>query len=96
MKTLFKIPPISKPIKVLKPRKKVTPFNNRRYKLHQKVKDLCDLRVKERTIIVGKAIPIINKYIIELQIKFQYNIQPEIFIVDDIEVIEPELVTSKN
>ncbi len=93
MKTLFDIAPIPKLKKALKPRKKVTAFNNRRYKLHQKVKDLCDLRVKERTIIVGKAIPIIYKYIIELQTKFQYNIQPEIFIVDDIEVIEPELVT---
>lgn len=94
MSILFYIPPIPKVKRILKPRKKVTPFNNRRYKLHQKVKGLCDLRVKERTIIIGNSIPIIDKYIIELQTKFQYNIQSEIFDANDIEVKEPETVTN--
>ncbi|QZK99918.1 hypothetical protein K5L04_09435 [Flavobacterium psychrophilum] len=52
------------------------------------------MRVKERTIIIGNSIPIIDKYIIELQTKFQYNIQSEIFDANDIEVKEPKIITN--
>jgi hypothetical protein len=75
---LFEIPPIPKAKKFLKPKKKATPSQNRRYKLHQKVKDLCCLKSKQRTIIINYNETIDNSYIKELQDKFKYNIQTEI------------------
>lgn len=94
MLSLFKIAPKPRVKKVLKPPKSRTKFDNRRYKLHQMVKNLCVLKSKERTIIVSHDFQISNKYIIELQTKFQYNIQTEIFDINNIEIIEPIIVKS--
>jgi hypothetical protein len=92
MEKLFEIPPIEM-IKqqALKPFKRSS-FDNRRYKLHQKVKNICQLKSKQRTIIIHYDYVILDKYIIELQNKFQYNIQSEMFDIKNIEVKEPIIV----
>ncbi|MCV9934519.1 hypothetical protein OIU80_19740 [Flavobacterium sp. LS1R47] len=92
MKKLFEIPPIEM-IKqqALNPYKRSS-STNRRYKLHQKVKNICQLNSKQRTIIIHYDYVILNKYIIELQDKFQYNIQAEMFDINNIEVKEPIIV----
>lgn len=92
MRKIFDIPPIARTDHISKPRKKRSSFDNRRYKLHQKVKDLCNLDAKERTITVHLDCKISNKYIIELQSKFHYNIQFEMFDIKNIEVKEPIIV----
>ncbi len=86
---IFNIKPLARTEPVLKTRKKRSSFDNRRYRLHQKVKDICELKAKQRTIIVHFASEITNKFIIELQTKFHYNIQSEMFDPNEIEVKEP-------
>lgn len=49
--------------------------NNRRYKLHQKVKNEVDLKSKQRLIEVPLGFETNNKYLIELRDRFQYNFQ---------------------
>lgn len=92
MKKLFEIPPIEKIKQQAFKSCKRSSFDNRRYKLHQKVKNICQLKSKQRTIIIHYDYVILNKYIIELQTKFQYNIQSEMFDIKNIEVKEPIIV----
>ncbi|QSW90732.1 hypothetical protein J0383_07950 [Flavobacterium endoglycinae] len=94
MLKIFDIKPIARSEPVSKSRKKRSSFDNRRYKLHQKVKDICELKSKQRTIIVHYAAEISNRYIIELQTKFHYNIQSEMFNTKEIEVIEPIIINN--
>ena len=96
---LFKIDPIKiEKKKIVRERKKVTPFNNRRYKLHHKIKDICNLYSRKRLIKIPDGYVTNNKYITELISKFHYNVQYYIPIpnVNEIEVIEPEIITNKN
>jgi hypothetical protein len=94
MEKIFNIQPLARSEPVSKARKKRSPFDSRRYKLHQKVKDICELKSKQRTIIVHYAAEISNRYIIELQTKFHYNIQSEMFDTHEIEVIEPTILNN--
>ena len=96
---LFEIDPIKIQKKeIVKERKKVTPFNNRRYKLHQKIKNICNLYSRKRLIKIPDGYVTSNKYITELISKFHYNVQYHIPIpnINEIEVNEPELVINKN
>jgi hypothetical protein len=94
MQKMFDIKPIARSKPVSSSRKKRSSFDNRRYKLHQKVKEICELRSKQRTIIVHYAAEISNKFIIELQTKFHYNIQSEMFETTQIEVIESTIINN--
>lgn len=94
MEKFFDIKPIARSEPVPVTRKKRSSFDNRRYKLHQKVKDICELQSKQRTIIVHYAAEISNKFIIELQTKFHYNIQSEMFDTNKIEVKEPTILNN--
>lgn len=94
MQKMFEITPLARSEPLSKSRKKRSPFDNRRYKLHQKVKDICELKSKHRTIIMHYATEISNKFIIELQTKFHYNIQSEMFDTKEIEVIKPTIVNN--
>ena len=49
--------------------------HNRRYKLHQKVKNEVDLKSKQRLIEVPLGFVTSNKYLIELRDRFHYNFQ---------------------
>ena len=49
--------------------------NNRRYKLHQKIKNDVCLKSRQRTILIYSDDIITNKYVLELLQKFKYNIQ---------------------
>ena len=96
---LFEVAPIVVFKKrVLNGRQKVTPTNNRRYKLHQKIKNICSLYSRQRLIEMPDGYVPIDKYILELINQFNYNLQFHIPIpnINNIEVIEPEIVTSKN
>lgn len=94
MLRIFNIKPIARSEPVAKARKKRSSFDNRRYKLHQKVKDICVLKAKQRTIIMHYDAEISNKFIVELQTKFHYNIQSEMFDTNEIEVIEPIILNN--
>ena len=94
MEKFFDIKPIARSEPVSVTRKKRSSFDNRRYKLHQKVKDICELKSKQRTIIVHYTTEISNEFIIELQTKFHYNIQSEMFDTNKIEVIEPTTINN--
>jgi hypothetical protein len=94
MEKLSDIEPLTRLKPILKGCKKRSPFDNRRYKLHQKVKNICELKPKQRTIFVHYAAEISNKFIVELQTKFQYNIQSEMFDTKEIEVIETTTVNT--
>ncbi|MEO6176805.1 MAG: hypothetical protein ABIP27_16760 [Flavobacterium circumlabens] len=94
MQRIFDIKPIARSEPVSKTRKKRSTSDNRRYKLHQKVKDICVLQSKQRTIIVHYAAEISNKFIIELQTKFHYNIQSEMFDTNEIQVIDPTILNN--
>lgn len=94
MQKMFDIKPIARSESISKARKKRSSFDNRRYRLHQKVKNICVLKAKQRTIIVHYASEISNKFIVELQTKFHYNIQSEMFDTREIEVIEPTILNN--
>lgn len=94
MQKMFDVEPLARSEPVRKARKKRSSFDNRRYKLHQKVKSICELKSKQRTIVVHYAADVSNKFIIELQTKFHYNIQSEMFDTKEIEVIEPTILNN--
>lgn len=68
--------------------------HRRRYRLHNKVRDIVNLLPRQRTISVAYGFETNNKYILELIDRFHYNLQFHIPIPDsnDIEVKEPEVI----
>jgi len=66
--------------------KKRTPEQNRRYKLHQKIKQSFELYAKKRLVVIPHDYDLKNKFVIELRDKFRYNIQYSIISPNDIEV----------
>lgn len=70
----------------LKPKKKRTPDQNRRYKLHQKIKNLFELYAKKKLIVIPYDYDLRDEFVIELRDKFRYNIQYSMISPNDIEV----------
>ena len=56
-------------------KKKRTPDQNRRYKLHQKIKLSFELYAKKKLIVIPYDIDLRDEFVIELRDKFRYNIQ---------------------
>lgn len=72
---------------------KRTPDQNRRYKLHQKIKKRFEYFGKQRTVIVPHDYNLDCEFLIELRDKFRYNIQYSIISPKAIEVINPEIIS---
>jgi hypothetical protein len=73
-------------MKAFKPKKKRTPDQNRRYKLHQKIKIQFELYAKKKLIVIPYDYNLRNKFVIELRDKFRYNIQYSIVSPNNLEV----------
>ena len=73
-------------MEVLKPPKKRTTEQNRRYKLHQKIKLEFELYAKKKLIVIPYDYDLRDEFVIELRDKFRYNIQYSIISPNDIEV----------
>ncbi|MDN3672645.1 hypothetical protein QWY99_06200 [Flavobacterium branchiarum] len=72
---------------------KRTPEQNRRYKLHQKIKERFEYYAKKRTVIIPHDYNLECEFLKELRDKFRYNIQYSIISPNTIEVINPEIQT---
>ena len=70
----------------LAPKKKRTPDQNRRYKLHQKIKREFELYAKKKLVVIPYDCDLRDKFVIELRDKFRYNIQYSMISPNDIEV----------
>ncbi|MEO6176971.1 MAG: hypothetical protein ABIP27_17595 [Flavobacterium circumlabens] len=68
------------------PKRKRTSDENRRYKLHQKIKGLFEYHGKQKTVIIPWNYDLQNEFVIELRDKFRYNIQYSILTPNEIEV----------
>lgn len=75
-------------------KRKRTPEQNRRYKLHQKIKQQFEYYGKKKTVIIPHDYDLQNEFLIELRDKFRYNIQYSIVSPKTIEVNNPENLTS--
>lgn len=73
--------------------RKRTPEQNRRYKLHQKIKQRFEYYAKKKTVIIPFDYDLQDEFIIELRDKFRYNIQYSIISNKTIEVNNPQIVT---
>lgn len=73
--------------------KKRTPEQNRRYKLHQKIKKRFEYYAKKKTVIVPHDYDSQDEFLIELRDKFRYNIQYSIIQPKEIEVNNPQIIT---
>lgn len=71
---------------------KRTSEQNRRYKLHQKIKQRFEYYGKKRTVIVPHNYNADCKFLAELRDKFRYNIQYSIITTETIEVTNPEIL----
>jgi hypothetical protein len=73
-------------------KRKRTPDENRRYKLHQKIKTLFEYHGKQKTVIIPYNYDLQNEFIIELRDKFRYNIQYSIISPNEIEVEDFQII----
>jgi hypothetical protein len=76
----------------LKKKKKQTKAQNRRYKLHSKIKGLFELYPKQNLVVIPFDCDLKDSFVIELRDKFNYSIQYSIISPNQIEVIEPIIV----
>ncbi|MBS7232474.1 hypothetical protein KHA90_15755 [Flavobacterium psychroterrae] len=74
------------------PKRKRTPEENRRYKLHQKIKMFFEYHGKQKTVIIPYNYDLQNEFIIELRDKFRYNIQYSIISPNEIEVKDFKII----
>lgn len=72
--------------------RKRTPEQNRRYKLHQKIKKRFEYHAKKRTVIIPHNYNLDCEFLTELRDKFRYNIQYSIIDKNTIEVNNPEIL----
>lgn len=73
-------------------KRKRTSDQNRRYKLHQKIKKRFEYSGKKRLVIVPHDYNDDSEYIAELRDKYRYNIQFSIINTEIIEVNNPEIL----
>jgi hypothetical protein len=71
---------------ILTPRKKRSPDQNRRYKLHQKIKLSFELYAKKKLVIIPYDCDLRDEFVIELRDRFRYSIQYSMISPNDIEV----------
>lgn len=75
-------------------KKKRTAAENRRYKLHQKIKQLFEYYGKKKLIIIPYDYDLKDEFVIELRDRFRYNIQYSILSTNDIEVKNPLIINT--
>lgn len=73
-------------------KRKRTSEQNRRYKLHQKIKKRFEYSGKKRLVIVPHDYNLDCEFLAELKDKFRYNIQYSIINTEIIDVINPEIL----
>jgi hypothetical protein len=70
-----------------------TPDQNRRYKLHQKIKGRFEYHAKKRTVIVSYDYDSDDEAIKELRDRFRYNIQYTIIESEEIQLSNTQKIT---
>lgn len=71
-----------------------TPQQNRRYKLHQKIKGRFEYYAKKKTVVVPHDYDSIDEVIAELRDRFGYNIQYSIIDPKEIKENNSQTITS--
>jgi hypothetical protein len=72
--------------------RKPTSEQNRRYKLHQKIKKRFEYYGKKRTVLIPHDYNLDCEFLNELRDKFRYNIQYSIINTKSIEVNNPQIL----
>ncbi len=75
-------------------KKKRSSNDNRRYKLHQKIKQLFEFYSRKKLIIITFDYDLKDKFVIELRDRFKYQIQYSIISPNEINVNEYQIISN--
>lgn len=67
-------------------------LDNRRYKLHQQIKDRFEYYARRRLVIIPYDYNLNDPFLAELRDRFRYNIQYSIISLNEIEVQQFEIL----
>jgi hypothetical protein len=75
------------------PKKKRSASQNRRYRLHQKIKMRFEYYAKQKLVVIPHDCDLKDPFVIELRDRYRYSIQYSILSPKEIEVKEETIIT---